>query len=353
MLATYVPPFLRPSADGSKGRLRRCLIVAVLPVASLAIVMPASAATTAASDAVSAATSAATLTPAAASGTNGWYRGPVTLNLSATDAVSGVQRIEYRLGSTAPFQTAVSAPAPFPATLAGSVPITQEGSTSIGYRAVSGDGSIEATHTITVRLDTVAPVVSWPDIVDGHVGHTATMIPTRTDPSPASGGVFVERMWIDSTEVTPLPVTTSDLATGAHKLSVVASDTAGNAARYDQTFVVTTSFADLDTLVARFVAGGDVPADLGAQLRSTLADAKAAADCWRHEQSGRAAQRFPRRHSGRPRAREGARHVGRRCPVPHRPGQGHAPGRPADGRDRDASPRPQPDPGGGTRIRVD
>ncbi len=92
---------------------------AVLPVASLAIAVPASAATTAAPDAVSAAISTATLTPAAPTGTNGWYRGPVTLNLSATDAVNGVQRIEYRLGNAAPFQTATSADAPFPSTLTG------------------------------------------------------------------------------------------------------------------------------------------------------------------------------------------------------------------------------------------
>jgi type 1 glutamine amidotransferase len=257
----------------------------MLPVASLAIAMPASGATTAASDAVAAATSVATLTPAAPSGTNGWYRGTVSLNLSAADAVNGVQRIEYRLGTAAPFQTAVSADAPFPSTLAGSVPVSPEGTTSIGYRAISGDGSTEATHTLTVRIDTVAPVVTWPGIVDGHVGHTATLIPTRTDPAPGSAGVFIQRMWIDAAEVTPLPVATSSLAPGAHTLSVVANDSAGNAARYDQTFVVTTSFTDLDTLIAGFVGDGDVTADLGTRLRSTLAEAKSAADSGRTTQA--------------------------------------------------------------------
>jgi len=285
MLATYIPPFLRPSASDRKRILRRCLAVAVLPVASLAIALPASAATTAAPDAVSAAISTGTLTPAAPSGTNGWYRGPVTLNLSATDTVTGVQRIEYRLGTAAPFQTAASVNAPFPSTLTGSVPVSPEGTTSIGYRAVSGDGSIEATHTLTVRIDTVAPVVTWPGIVDGHVGHTATLIPTRTDPAPGSGGIFIQRMWIDAAEVTPLPVATSGLAPGAHTLSVVANDSAGNAARYDQTFVVTTSFTDLDTLIAGFVSSGDATADLATRLRATLAEAKGAADSGRTTQA--------------------------------------------------------------------
>jgi type 1 glutamine amidotransferase len=277
MHATQLRPFARPSAGGRKRLLLRCLVAAALPAASLAIAVPASAATSVA-DAVSAATSSATLTPAAPSGTNGWYRGPVTLNLSATDTVTGVQRIEYRLGTAAPFQTAASADAPFPSTLTGSVPLSQAGTSTIGYRAVSGDGSIEAAHTLTVRIDTVAPVVTWPSIVDGHVGHTATLIPTRTDPAPGSGGVFIQRMWIDAAEVTPLPVATSSLAPGAHTISIVANDAAGNAARYDQTFVVTTSFTDLDTLIAGFVSSGDVAADLGSRLHATLADAKSAAD---------------------------------------------------------------------------
>ncbi|MEV4141552.1 hypothetical protein AB0J72_56520, partial [Dactylosporangium sp. NPDC049742] len=157
-----------------------------MSVGSLVLAAPAWAAPTSA---------AATLTPAVATGTNSWYRGPVTLNLSATDGAGGVQRLEYRLGNTAPFQTVASAPSPFPGTLSGSMQITQQGTTTVGYRAVSGDGSVESTRTITVRIDTVAPVVSWPGIVDGKVGHTATLIPTRTDPAPASGGVFIQKMW--------------------------------------------------------------------------------------------------------------------------------------------------------------
>ncbi|NES30287.1 hypothetical protein GCE86_07720 [Micromonospora terminaliae] len=215
----------------------------------------------------------AVLTPTAATGTNGWYRDPVSVNLSTTDAVNGVQRLEYRLGNSAPFQTAASATAPYPASLAGTVPITQQGTTVVGYRAIGGDGSAEAVRTITVRLDTVAPVVSWPGIVDGHVGHTATLIPTRTDPAPGSGGVFIHRMWIDGTEVTPLPVATSTLATGGHSISLVASDAAGNAARFDQSFVVTTSYADLDALVAGFVTSGAISAAAGDSLRATLAEA--------------------------------------------------------------------------------
>ncbi|MCW3842878.1 ThuA domain-containing protein [Micromonospora yasonensis] len=266
-------PSRRASSD-TRRRLLRCAVAAVLPAASLsagalAVGTPAWAAPTSAP---------AILTPTAATGTNGFYRGPVTVNLSATDAVNGVQRLEYRLGNAAPFQTAASAAAPYPASLAGSVQISQQGTTAVGYRAVGGDGSVESVRTITIRIDTVAPVVSWPGIVDGHIGHTATLIPTRTDPAPGSGGVFIHRMWIDGTEVTPLPVATSTLATGGHTISVIASDAAGNAARFDQAFAVTTSFADLDTLVGGFVTSGAISAAAGDGLRATLAEAAEAAD---------------------------------------------------------------------------
>ncbi|MBO0868167.1 MAG: ThuA domain-containing protein [Micromonosporaceae bacterium] len=242
-------------------------LTAVLTVAGLAPTLPAQAAPT---------SSTATVSPASPTGTNGFYRDPVTVTFSATDATNGVQRIEYQLGSTAPFQTAVSASAPYPATLSGSVQITQNGTIAIGYRAVGGDGSVEAVHTTTVRIDTVPPVVNWP-VVNGHIGHTATLIPNRTDPSPGSGGVFLFKMFIDGKEVTPLPVSTSDLAVGGHTIGVVASDSAGNAARYDQTFVVTTSFGDLGTLLSRFAAAGTVPSDLAASLQSTLDQANSLA----------------------------------------------------------------------------
>ncbi|MDG6105613.1 ThuA domain-containing protein [Dactylosporangium aurantiacum] len=259
------------------------LPVASTSVASLILAAPAWAAPTSVP---------ATLTPSPATGTNNWYRGPVTLNLSATDATSGVQRLEYRLGNAAPFQTAVSATAPYPPTLTGSVQLTQQGSTTVGYRAVGGDGAAESVRTITVRIDTVAPVVSWPGIVDGHVGHTATLIPTRTDPAPGSGGVFIHRMWIDQTETTPQPVATATLATGPHTISVMASDAAGNAALFDQTFVVTTSYTDLDTLIGGYVTSGAISADLGTGLRATLAEAAGLAEQGRTNQARQTLNQF-------------------------------------------------------------
>ncbi|MBP2705019.1 ThuA domain-containing protein [Microbispora sp. RL4-1S] len=217
----------------------------------------------------------ATLSPSAPTGQNNWYRGPVTLNMSATDDV-GIDKFQYSLNGGAAYIDVPVAGAPASATA--SAVITQEGNTSVRYRAVDTAGNVAAFRSISVRIDTRAPAASYPVITDGHVGHVATLIPTRTDPAPGSGGVAVLNMYLDGKLVPPLPVQTSDLSLGVHTLAVHLSDAASNSAKYTQTFIVTTSFADAGTLIARFVTAGSVPAEVGAALQAKLDQAKALAD---------------------------------------------------------------------------
>ena len=217
----------------------------------------------------------ATLSPAVPTGQNSWYRGPVTLNLSATDDV-GIDRFQYSLNGGASYIDVPVTGAPTSATA--SAVIAQEGSTAVRYRAVDTTGNIASFRSITVRIDTRAPAASWPAITAGHVGHAATLIPTRTDPAPGSGGVAVLNMYLDGALVFPLPVQTSDLSLGVHTLAVHLSDAAANGSKYTQTFVVTTSFADVGTLLGRFVTAGSVSAEVGAALQAKLDEAKAQAD---------------------------------------------------------------------------
>ncbi|MBB2747297.1 UNVERIFIED_ORG: type 1 glutamine amidotransferase [Microbispora rosea subsp. rosea] len=217
----------------------------------------------------------ATLSPSAPTGQNNWYRGSVTLNMSATDDV-GIAKFQYSLNGGAAY---IDVPvAGEPASATASAVITQEGNTSVRYRAVDTAGNVAAFRSISVRIDTRAPAASYPAITDGHVGHVATLIPTRTDPAPGSGGVAVLNMYLDGKLVPPLPVQTSDLSLGVHTLAVHLSDAASNSAKYTQTFIVTTSFADVGTLITRFVTAGSVPAEVGAALQAKLDQAKALAD---------------------------------------------------------------------------
>jgi type 1 glutamine amidotransferase len=223
-------------------------------------------------------TGVATLSPSPATGHNNWYKtSPVTLNLSATDDV-GVTRFQYSTNSGATFTDVILAAPATPA--AATVEITQEGlgNNAVRYRAVDAAGNTSAPRSISVRIDLRPPDVAWPQIVDGRVGHAARLIPARTDPPPGSGGVAVLDMWLDGRLVYPLPVSTSDLDLGGHRITVKLGDAAGNAALHTQRFVVTTSFADVTTLIANFATAGDVTAEAAAALTAKLAEAQASAD---------------------------------------------------------------------------
>jgi type 1 glutamine amidotransferase len=220
----------------------------------------------------------ATLSPSPATGHNNWYRtSPVTLNLSATDD-GGVMRFQYSTNAGQTFTDVNLAAPASPATA--TVEITQEGlgNNAVRYRAVDTAGNPSPARQISVRIDLRAPLVSWPAIVDGRVGHAARLIPTRTDPPPGSGGVAVLDMWLDGDLVYPLPVSTSDLELGGHRITVKLGDAAGNAALHTQRFVVTTSFDDLTALIAGFATAGDVSAEAAAALTAKVAEAKAFAD---------------------------------------------------------------------------
>jgi type 1 glutamine amidotransferase len=252
---------------------RRVRASAAAACAMVAVIVPAAPAW--AADTTPPTVNAATLSPSPPTGQNNWYRGAVTLNLSASDDV-GIDRFQYSLNGGASYIDVPVEGAPASATA--SAVITQEGSTGVRYRAVDTSGNISSLRTITVRIDTRAPAASWPAIAAGHVGHAATLIPTRTDPAPGSGGVAILDMYLDGALVYPLPVQTADLSLGVHTLALHLSDAAANGSKYTQTFVVTTSFADVGTLIGRFVAAGTVSSDIGAALQAKLDEAKALAD---------------------------------------------------------------------------
>ena len=227
-------------------------------------------------DATAPAVNVATLSPSPATGHNGWYRtSPVTLNMTATDDI-GVVKFQYAFSAAGPF---TDVPVATPSVSASaSVDITQEGlgNNAVRYRAVDAAGNTSTTRQISIRIDTRPPNVTWPAIVDGHVGHATRLIPTRADQAPGSGGVAVLNMLLDGEEVFPLPISTTDLSLGAHAITVVAGDAAGTAAKHTQTFIVTTSYADVRTILSAYETAGRVSADTAGALRAALDAAEAA-----------------------------------------------------------------------------
>jgi type 1 glutamine amidotransferase len=231
---------------------------------------------------------AATLSPTPVTGHNGWYRtSPVSLNMTATDDTA-VARFEYAFSTSGPWVPVPVATPAAAASASADIAEQQLGNNGVRYRAVDTSGNLSATRTITIRIDVTPPTVSWPMMTDGHVGHATRLIPTRTDPAitttagvpPApvtrggSGGVAVQEMKLDGSMVYPLPVSTTGLALGAHVIAVKLGDAAGNAAWHTTTFVVTTSYADLDAIIGAFVTAGSVSSDTAAALRAKLTEAQ-------------------------------------------------------------------------------
>jgi type 1 glutamine amidotransferase len=118
--------------------------------------------------------------------------------------------------------------------------------------------------------------VIQPSIVDGKVLQSQALTPLRTDPRlrdasdtvvNGAGGAAIRRMELDGQFMVPKAVALNRLTVGKHTQSVSVQDAAGNAAKYANTFVVTTSFADLATVIDQLADNA---------LRTTLNGATAA-----------------------------------------------------------------------------
>ena len=225
-----------------------------------------------------------------------WYRGPVKVTFAATDDVA-VTKLQYSLDNGA---TWIDAPITAGPSVSSVVTITQEGNTSVRYRALdaagnvspgvdagagqhdaqrglgrrrdldppgehqrprgrrqaddrhrrrSGDGDdrdrrdartrpprrrtsrstaplanahasgvavvaqapTPAYRTVTVAIDTKAPVVAYPTLVDGPITASSMLTSTLTDPTPGSSGTglnvpFYQQLWLDGKRVNAAPI---------------------------------------------------------------------------------------------------------------------------------------------------
>lgn len=100
-------------------------------------------------------------------GANGWYTGPVTITLSASDNLfgSGVARTAYSLDGGTTWMPA-SSPSWIPGgpygstgTLTSTVTLSGDGVYHVLYRSIDGAGNEEGTHALAVMIDSTAPTV--------------------------------------------------------------------------------------------------------------------------------------------------------------------------------------------------
>jgi len=91
----------------------------------------------------------ATVAPATPDGQNGWYKTAPTITLTASDNCSGVSAIEYSTDGGATWT-------PYN----GSFVFSTEGTTTILYRSVDRATNSETASSITLKIDTSAPVLA-------------------------------------------------------------------------------------------------------------------------------------------------------------------------------------------------
>ncbi|WP_326719398.1 DUF1080 domain-containing protein [Streptomyces sp. NBC_00243] len=168
-------------------------------------------------------------TSAAVSGTQnsaGAYVGSATVTLSASDAGSGVDRIEYAVGDTGAWQPYTTP-----------VVIDQVGSHKVRYRAVdkAGNTAVEKTAEFTVVApptdDTTAPDTSA--TVTGEKndqGEYLSMATVTVSASDTGSGVNTIEYAVDSGAWQPYTAPVMVHSLGAHQVRYRATDKAGNTA---------------------------------------------------------------------------------------------------------------------------
>lgn len=220
-----------------------------------------------------------TWAPSTATGLRDWFtNGLATLNLSATDDTD-VAKFTVKIGNAGvPFDVPAVGSG---TTRTASYDFTGDQTNTITYTAVDSAGNASAPRTVAVKLDSTPPSVTFPGITDFTVPHSKTAAdikPTKTDAIPGSGGAAIREMWVDGKKVDVVPFEPASLSVGGHTWALLMGDAAGNQSKVTLTFTVTTSFADVETLIQRYVTAGSISTANGAILSDLLQDAKDFAD---------------------------------------------------------------------------
>ena len=158
----------------------------------------------------------------------GWSR-TVAVTLSANDATSGVKTIEYRLKGTAAWQLYT---APFA--------VTDQGAVTYEFGATDNAGNVEATKSVTVQVDSVAPTTTAYAASVKH-GKKVRLTYRVSDAVPGSGQAAVTIKIFKGTKLKKTLAVGAcaanargiyswrcALAKGSYTIKVYATDLAGN-----------------------------------------------------------------------------------------------------------------------------
>jgi len=173
---------------------------------------------------------------------SGWYAGPVTVTLSASDSDSGVQKTEYNLNGSG--WTIYSAPF-----VVSSESTSSTMHNTVQYRSTDEAGNVEETKSLTIQIDTTAPTVgaSVPlsgnavqggirfgvNLTDTLSGPVGAMLSIREDDGTSGKGIGYENLAAEYNSTSgnwelAQPFDTTQLPDGFYVLVATVKDIAGN-----------------------------------------------------------------------------------------------------------------------------
>jgi RHS repeat-associated protein len=178
-------------------------------------------------------------TPSGTAGLSGWYVGPVTVALAATDNLAGVRATYYALdGGTA-------------LAYGGPILVSGDGAHTLSYWSIDRADNEETHHSLTVRIDTTPPALTVASPAPGLLtNHNVTVTGQVTD---ATSGVAALTAQVDGGPVANVPfdgqtgafsyttgLPVDHTADGSHTVHLVGTDVAGNVSTRDVTFTLDT-----------------------------------------------------------------------------------------------------------------
>ncbi|WP_433529929.1 ThuA domain-containing protein [Micromonospora sp. CA-263727] len=195
----------------------------------------------------------------------GWHNGRVPVVLTATDAGSGVKRLEWALdgGAWTPYTEPVE--------------ISGDGAHELLYRATDNAGNAETLKSAVVRIDGTKPTLLVSGLADGQLYGDSQDVRVSwqaVDPTSGIAGVVGQlngRPYANGTLQAMY-----ELPLGLHELTVTATDKAGNATTTNVRFFVTTSFRDMQNLLDRFKATGRLSNGAYDRMSTRLSNARTA-----------------------------------------------------------------------------
>lgn len=207
------------------------------------------------------------VSPAEPSGENGWYTGPVTVQVAAaddrrlsaveysTDGEKWVSLLDGESNEVEPIELA------------------EDGVHEVHYRAADADGNV-AEGSVAVQIDTTVPRLEVTGVTDGSVLGSSGTLDWAITADDATSGVAEIVATLDGEAVEPGAIDLRGLDLGEHVLEVTVVDAAGLGSSTRVGFTIQPTTVDLRANVQRLAAEGTITAAEAEQLTAYIGQAE-------------------------------------------------------------------------------